>query len=166
MSLTVWREFMSDTTRSECFSDDLACSELPHAADMLLALFEDLEGNLLASQRALVSGDLNQLEECTREQALLARRLADLLDSAAVAPPGRASSSEMRREVRAAQLRILHLGRVHLALLARRKQGLRTLCHRIAGPHSLYCPPAASLVSQAEQNRMRAKEASRKPCQA
>lgn len=142
MSWTAWHELMSDTTRSERVSAKLADPELSKLAACGLTLFGDLERNLLASQRALVSGDLSRLEELTREQALFQHKLAGLVASGPAAPVSNASVA-MQHEIREAQLRILHLGRLHMALLARREQSLRTLRHRIAGTHSLYGPPAA-----------------------
>ncbi len=143
---------MSDTTPSQRAPNHLAHPEPRDAADSGLALLEDLESNLLASQNALLSGDLARLEELTGEQALFERKLSTVLRPAPASGPA-------GREVRAAQLRILHLGRVQIALLARRQQGLRILRHRMAGLQSLYSPPACKPDFLMERGRKPAKEA-------
>ena len=142
---------MSDS--SQRAPHEFAYPEPPREADSSLSLIEDIERNLLASQRALLSGDLHRLEKLTAEQGLFARKLADVLRAFSV------SASAITREVRAAQLRVLHLGRVHIALLARQQQRLRTLRHRLAGPQSLYGPPASSFEFGMERKQMRVREA-------
>ena len=158
MSSTVWRKSMTDTTRGQSSSEESANRQPPYAADPFLALCEELESNLLASQQALVSGDLSWLEELTGKQLLFERKLANLLASAREAPPVTADSAEMQCKMRAAQLRILHLGRVHMALLARRQRSLRTLRHRMAGRESFYGPPT-NPDTPMDRSRTREREA-------
>ncbi len=135
-------------------------------ADFFLSLWRELETSLLASQNALLSGDLARLEQLTGEQASLQCKLSLVLrPHAAQRQTGTEGGVDspapisLSRAVRSAQMRVLHLGRVQIALLARRQQGLRILRHRMAGLQTLYGPPARHLDFLAERRPMPAKEA-------
>lgn len=93
-----------------------------------LALLNDLESSLRASEQAILARDVARLERATEEQANLHRRLVML--------PVRGSS--FSPAVREAQQRVLDLGRVQSALLERARQRLRMLANWIAGPEAQY----------------------------
>ncbi|MGB8061573.1 MAG: hypothetical protein WCF26_06750 [Candidatus Sulfotelmatobacter sp.] len=148
--------------------------EASDAAELFLPLWRELEASLLASQNALLSGDLAGLEQLTGEQELLQHKLSLVgrpqiaqrqigteggvgSTAAKLAPPP--ISISLSSAVRGAWTRVLHLGRVQIALLARRQQGLRILRHRMAGLQSLYGPPARKPDLLMERGRKPAKEA-------
>lgn len=93
-----------------------------------LALLNDLESSLRASEQAILARDVARLERATEEQTSLHRRLVML--------PVRGSS--FSPAVREAQQRVLDLGRVQSALLERARQRLRMLANWIAGPEAQY----------------------------
>ena len=111
--------------------------------------------SLHSSQKALLSGDVARLEQSTRQQIGLRRALKILW------PENGAGSSEMHcdpllaSELRTAQMRVLHLGRVQAALLRREQRWLRTLSNLLAGPETNYLPPA---LDQAAWRADRAEE--------
>ena len=98
------------------------------------ALLTELEASLQASQRALLAHDLASLEHRTGEQIRL-RRALEIFGTPDGAP---LAESDLPHELRAAQKRVLHLGRVQLALLGRAQRWLRTLSHLMAGPGASY----------------------------
>jgi hypothetical protein len=117
------------------------------------ALLGELESSLQSSQRALLARDLAGIEQHTGEQIRLRRALEILwsqnLPQASDPMPfdsmlndpmpyARAGASELRL----AQMRVLHLGRVQAALLARAQRRARMLSHLFAGPGASYAPPA------------------------
>jgi hypothetical protein len=96
-------------------------------------LLGELEASLQASQRALLARDLAGLEERTGEQIRL-RRSLEIVWSRAAAPgsdPAPCNSAP----------RVLHLGRVQAALLARAESWLTMVSHLLAGPTANYAPP-------------------------
>jgi hypothetical protein len=105
------------------------------------ALLRELEMSLRASQKALLSRDVARLEQSTHQQIGLRRALEILW------PGNGRGSSEMHcdpplaSELRTAQMRVLHLGRVQAALLRREQRWLRTLSNLLAGPEANYLPP-------------------------
>jgi hypothetical protein len=113
-------------------------------AEGRLSLLKELETSLQASQRALLSGDLEALQRETCEQLRLQRALD------AGWPPNRANSESnppgnefaSSVDLRAAQMRVLHLGRVQAAILARANRWLTTVSNLLAGPEAGYTPPA------------------------
>jgi hypothetical protein len=106
--------------------------------ELLQALAASLEG----SMNALLARDLGGLEQATREQARLQREFEIL---GRLTGPGHAGEgfkpSLVSDEFRAAGKRVIHLGRVQLALLARGERWLRTLARLAAGPGASYGPP-------------------------
>jgi hypothetical protein len=112
------------------------------------ALLEELASSLEASQKAVLSGDLRSLQQETREQARLHRALQILWNS------GRPIATVP--QLRARQQRVLDLGRVLQALLARRQRWLRTLAHLAAGPGAIYGPPSPAAGNARQET----------PCQA
>jgi hypothetical protein len=119
---------------------------MPELADDL-ALLHMLEASLRASQAALLSRDLNGLKRSTDEQKRLYRELRALGPPPAPCPlaegfaimkptgdPQRAS------QLREAQVRILQMGRLQAALLARVQRALTVSANRMAGTATNYGP--------------------------
>jgi hypothetical protein len=102
----------------------------------------ELEASLLASQRALLSRDVAGLEERTGEQIRLRRSLEIVWSRAAA--PGNDPAPAVADELGAAQRRVLHLGRVQAALLARAERWLTMVAHLLAGPTANYAPPGGN----------------------
>jgi hypothetical protein len=114
-------------------------------AEGRLSLLKQLETSLQASQRALLSGDLAALQHENCEQLRLQRALE------ACWPPNGARTGEgspkpdefaTSNSLRVAQMRILQLGRVQAAILARANRWLTTVSHLLAGPEAAYTSPA------------------------
>src|SRR5438270_137508 len=131
---TIWRErkILKVMTAHRMTSDPAPDSEV-HAAwpsadadfspDRRRVLLE-LEASLRASHRALLERDLSRLRECTSTHILLQRALA-----ASAAPKYNPPDAA---EVRALQNRILHLGRVQMALLSRAERWLGIVSNLVA----------------------------------
>jgi hypothetical protein len=102
-------------------------------------LLGELEASLQASQRALLSRDVARLEERTGEQIRLRRSLEIVWSRAAA--PGSDAAPAVAGELGTAQRRVLHLGRVQVALLARAERWLSMVSHLLAGPTANYAPP-------------------------
>ncbi len=102
------------------------------------------------------------VERGTEEQIRLRESIAALWTSESAAtfvPLSEPNSAALLRE---AQSRVLHLGRVQLALLARAQQSVRILANLLAGTAGDYAPPRnAGSVSS---SRAGAKEIT--PCRA
>src|SRR5579863_3212787 len=112
------------------------------------ALLGRLEASLQASQDALLARDITRLEERTCEQIGLRRSLEILWDAAH--PPGSdAAPHDLRlaAELRAAQIRVLRLGRVQAALLGRAQRWLRMVSNLLAGPEASYAPLVCGRVA-------------------
>jgi hypothetical protein len=114
-------------------------------AQARLALLSDLETSLATSQEALLNRDLVRLEELTRAQSVLRQRLS-VLWAAQDGSRTKISLADNRlaSELRSAATRVLHLGRIQLALLDRAQRSLRVLSHLIAGPQASYGPFAGA----------------------
>jgi hypothetical protein len=140
-----------------------ADSSLTNQSDVVrasLVLLHEMETSLEASQRALLRGDAAGMETGTREQRRLQRALELLwaMDRSRSCPddpknigraaeisfprPAPESMSELSGELRAAQLRVLHLGRVQAVLLRRAQQSLVVLGNMLAGTGASYSPAA------------------------
>jgi hypothetical protein len=138
-----------------------ADSNLPNQADSArasLALLHDLETSLESSQRALLRGDAAGVETGTSEQRRLQRALEILwatngshlrgrdpenVGRAAEicwARPATESRSELAGQLRSAQMRVLHLGRVQAVLLRRAQRSLVVLGNLLAGTGACYSP--------------------------
>ena len=103
----------------------LLVKEMDHLSPLpQVELLLRLERGLNASQEALLSRDLPRMRALTAEQTAALRSIA--LNSA------RGEASQ------AVAIRILHLGRVHLALLRRAQQSLRVVSNFLAGEESSY----------------------------
>jgi hypothetical protein len=100
-----------------------------------LLLLGELEASLQSSQKALLARDLAGVERETSEQRRLHQGLEDLGGAPVFHPQSAA-------EWRAAAIRILHLGRVQLALLARTRRSLHVFSHLAQGPDASYAPLA------------------------
>jgi hypothetical protein len=117
-----------------------------------LALITQIENGLHATQNALLSRNVEDLERATQELRRLQGQLKQLVDGGCE----RGSSSileggvfplspttdirQLAREVRIAQARALHLGRVQIALLERAKRSLTVISYLIAGRAASYGP--------------------------
>ena len=114
-----------------------SCTSIPQSVATLLG---ELESSLLASQKALLCGDVTEVERGAVEQKRLREALTILWtsDSTATFETFPQPDSAL---LRPAQLRILHLGRVQIALLARAQQSLRILANLLAGTAGDYGPP-------------------------
>jgi hypothetical protein len=116
-------------------------TEIAQASRGLLA---DLEASLQASQRALLARDVAGVEERTREQIRLHRSLEILWsgDAAQAQTSDRVQvDSLLDAALRAAAIRVLHLGRVQAALLTRQQRRLRIVSNLLAGSSASYAPP-------------------------
>jgi hypothetical protein len=128
-------------------------------AEASVGLLRKLAGSLQSSQRALLSRDLAGIEQHTGEQIRL-RRALEILWSQNLpqasdpmpfdsmlndpTPYARAGASELRL----AQMRVLHLGRIQAALLTRAQRRARMLSHLFAGPGANYTPPAYNWLAE------------------
>jgi hypothetical protein len=104
-----------------------------------LFLFE-LEASLQASQRALLSHDVALLEQHICEQIRLQSSLEVLWSRDAT------RDLVFAAEMRAAQIRVLHLGRVQAALLVRAQRWQSMLSNLLAGPEASYAPPIGNMA--------------------
>jgi hypothetical protein len=108
-----------------------------------LQLLAELASSLEGSRHALLSGDVGQLEQLTVEQALLWARILPLAEADHKrAPAGVQAEAGGRSALLNAEKRILHLARVHEALLRRAGQRSRILANLLAGTDSEYAPAA------------------------
>lgn len=121
----------------------LPCADVD-SEQACLALLADLENSLRSSQAALLSRDVVQIEQLASEQAELRHALSAFLHPPDARIYGREITFSGARAdaVRAAQARVLRLGRVQAALLRRAQQSLRAISHLLAGPLSGYGPPS------------------------
>ena len=83
-----------------------------------------LDKGLKASQEALLSHDLARMRELTAEHNTALRSIE--------------LSSACDEDSKAAAIRILRLGRVHLALLRQAQQWLQVVSNFLAGTQSIY----------------------------
>jgi hypothetical protein len=135
-----------------------------------LAILENLEVSLQASQKALLARDLESIEFGIREQMRLLRafelaqaaqaKLADSLAAGSSRPSGPVSLAE---ELTSERKNVLHLARVQAALLARAERSIKMIANLLAGPAAIYGPPhnahvdaSASRCDQAKEHRCRA----------
>jgi len=100
----------------------------------------ELEASLLSSQEALLARDLAGVEQGTCEQVRLQRAL-EILRPCEAAQTSDSERTRASSELRAAAIRILHLGRVQAALLDRAQRSLRMISNLLAGPEASYGPP-------------------------
>lgn len=128
--------------RSELRPSDATPGNLAAMAWSAGALLAELECSLEAGQRALLSRDLAGLERATSEQIGLHRSL-QALGSQNGAPKNDATPLDpaLAAGLRAAQWRVLYLGRVQAALLTRAQRSLRMLSNLLAGPGASYAAP-------------------------
>lgn len=158
-SSTIWPELMTwqVLTRAGVGSTKPPSSQAgPALAQASLALLSELAASLEASQKALLARDVDAVEQGTREQVRLRRALEILWTPGA--PHWRndpAASSEPRcdhplaADLRAAERRVLLLGRVQAGLLARAQRALRTISNLLAGPEASYGPPSSAASTTA-----------------
>jgi hypothetical protein len=134
-------------------------AERCHVARASLAQLRDLEASLQASQQALLRRDCAGVELGTLEQRRLQQALELLWDRNPVhshrddsqgdgrpqpnlpSPSASGSLSGLAGELRAAELRVLHLGSVQAILLDRAQRSLVMLANLVAGSGATYGPP-------------------------
>jgi hypothetical protein len=135
------------TTDSQTSTGLIARKVGGSVAQTSLALLRELESSLIASQKALLGGNIAGLEQGTVEQ----RRLRDALEifwaQAAMHPPQNDvpepeghCNPELATQLRSIEVRVLHLVRVQVALLARAQRSLRILSNLLAGSAEGYGP--------------------------
>jgi hypothetical protein len=107
------------------------------------ALLFHLESSLRASQQALLDRDVRMLDRLTAEQSCLVRRVSDLWQRRAVSPADEVSIP-LFPALREIAWRVLHLGRIHQALLSRAQRSLRVAVNMAAGTGATYSPFSAS----------------------
>jgi hypothetical protein len=117
-----------------------------------ITLLERLENSLAVSQKALLSLDVAAVELGTREQENLYRQIQVLFTHATASMPNDdhaektqsgqpISSANWPAKLRATQTRILHLGRVQVALLSRAQRALNFVAHLKALSETIYAAP-------------------------
>jgi hypothetical protein len=135
-------------TGASCRSPEATSPDRAAIAQAASSLLAELERSLEAGQRALLSRDLEGLERATCEQIGLNRSLQILRPR----QPGESRTGvqanatseidcDLAASLRAAQWRVLYLGRVQAALLTRAQRSLRIVSHRLAGPGASYVVP-------------------------
>ena len=111
-----------------------------------MALLTELEASLGASQAALLSRDLARFEQRVHEQSEMRRALATFFSPAHSegSRDEEISSATGSGALRAAAARVLQLGRMQVAWLARAQQSLRAIAHGLAGTQAGYGPAASA----------------------
>ncbi|HTW57901.1 MAG TPA: hypothetical protein VMD99_07225 [Terriglobales bacterium] len=124
-----------------------------------LTLLGELEVSLENSQKALLARDVAGIERETGAQRRLQQALREVCTK--LSTPGRTPSQPREAsKLRAAQLRVLHLGRVQMTLLEKARRSLRVCAHLLAGPGANYSAPlsAAAWMMASEMTASRRKE--------
>ena len=112
-----------------------------------LALLAALEASLIGGQQALLRRDASALQGHTREQIALQRRLELLWGKNSVSTISEQNDPTLSSALRPAALRILHLGQVQAALLARAQRWQAMVANLVAGPAANYLPPNIRAMS-------------------
>ncbi len=140
-------QFMTAETRTHLPAVNV--TDDPSAPDRA-ALLLQLEKSFESSQAALLARDLNSIRELTEEQS-------SLLRSMTVCKPASDEDSQSQdlqnQDSQATAIRILQLGRVHLAILRRAQQSLRVIANFLAGTQSIYEAHSGSFDRRAQQSR-------------
>lgn len=108
-----------------------------------LRLLAKLEESLKDGHQALLARNVNLLERLTEEELFILRRLSKVNADGGSRDFWLGAMDEngaFATRVQAVATRVLHLGRVHLALLDRADKQLRTLSRFLAGSQSEYRP--------------------------
>jgi hypothetical protein len=129
-------------------SGDPSSESSAEIAQAQLGLLADLEASLGASQQAVLSRDLQRLEQLTAEQQRLRQALALALERDPFHGTLELAPDALTTAVRSAQERVLHLGRVQLLLLAHAQRSLQVLSHLLAGPQAPYAPGQRALAAR------------------
>jgi hypothetical protein len=103
-----------------------------------LALLTDIENGLRSMQSALRSRNIEGLRQATSR---IARCHAELKMVLRFAGSGPARNSTSGARMREAQWRVLQLGRVQAALLARAQRSLTAVTNALTGGEASYRPP-------------------------
>ena len=101
----------------------------PEPAACSVDFLSELAASLERSQKAVISGDVDQLEQLTAEQIRLLQTETF----------GSGAHTHRGLDLAAAQ-RVLHLGRLLLELLQHADRSSRALSNWLAGSHSDYTP--------------------------
>jgi len=118
-------------------------------AEAGISVLLELEASLIASIRAVLGHDASALEWATQDQLRLRRalevlgapsgnRLRTNPSAAGFTSPTNMESADA---FDAAQMRVLHLGRVQAALLRREQRWMNVLANLVAGPEANYVRP-------------------------
>ena len=119
-----------------------------HVAEAVRSLLDELAASLVQSRKALLVIDLSAIEQENREQLRLARALSALLLPGSSADQSlfcTLGEAEKIPELQAVARRILHLVRVHSALLERARRSMRIRANRLLN----FAPTYGTLVSAA-----------------
>jgi len=119
--------------------------EDPRPAAACLAVLRQLEATLQLGQKALLAYDLSAIEFATSEQARLRQEFETLWAW------GIPRADTDAAELRAAQQRILHLGKTQAALLSRAQRYLNVLARLHAGANAAYSATPSDRVLVAEK---------------
>jgi hypothetical protein len=116
--------------------------------DPALVLFSALEISLFRSQKALLARDLSGILRGTAEQTILWREISTAIYStkiytAAARPDAltAASHADFPAQLSPWALRILHLARVHAALLVKAQRSLQMIASLAGALGTSYAPP-------------------------
>jgi hypothetical protein len=131
---------------------ETALSEPQDLTRTSVVILAELEDSLLSCQKALLAHDISGIEQETLNQQRLQQTLEALWTGSMAHSQDGNSSQEFSRpklssqpaELRAAKARVLHLGRVQLALLSRAQRSMNTVLRLLAGPGASYGPPACT----------------------
>ncbi len=174
ISSTIWPEPVTRESSTRHTSTDAASPagephsperSLPNGSTQIdsgLALLLELEASLHASQRALLSGDLDRLQQATCEQIRMRNCLALLwakpaLDALKIDAQDSGAAPvdcTLVGQVRAAQQRVLDCGRIQVALVTRAERRLRTIENVLAGPGATYASPGQSRFGEGDACRV------------
>ncbi|HLV88660.1 MAG TPA: hypothetical protein VKV39_16870 [Candidatus Sulfotelmatobacter sp.] len=113
----------------------------PTSNDDILSLLLELEASLSSDQNVILAGSIQALEQTFAEQAALQKKLAALLVSIVNLPGVTLATSQ-------AAARVLHLGRVQLALVTRARRHLAAIAN-LAGASRGYALAASGATCNA-----------------
>jgi hypothetical protein len=116
-----------------------------------LSVLKQLEASLELSVKLLLARDLAGFEQTTGEQMALLERLDPM--PVRGLEPSCSEECTLAAELRAVEMRVLHLGRVQRALLGRAQRCLHVMAQLLAGPGASYAVPAAKGGSPKDRGR-------------
>ncbi len=161
---TDWHEPMTQQLFSHAdlnSTEKVFCTTKANIETGAVSLLADLEASLRGSHEALLSRDVVRLEQLTHEQASLRLALSLLWGKAPAHRIGSKSDGQVAVQdsdlplasaLRVAGMRVLHLGRVQLALLDHMQQSLRVVSNLTAGPQASYRPLSGTHITSVRQD--------------